>query len=323
MRVKSLFALATFGAFLMVHADNVDIGTYDAYKDEVKNFCESKDRPWNSSQVRDTKNPLLKYSSIIYPDITNPNSDAQFTGLLDTTKGSKEELNAILDLQSKYMPLASEIEKSSAIYKERMNSIYACAVLNTKLRIHTKLMDTFRPTGSNIVNRLKQSSDQITRRIDELQCRNIANDGGDGAELSLKKEIIGQTTYEYCNYRHYLYYVDYSVKHRLGDVLSTMKKKKALLNGATDEYDQFKTTDSVAKGLAEVATRADSEIARTRDVYSAAFDSYTDFERNYASHVIMILIEDRYALLRDFLRETMNPIGQVIYLASNATSTGK
>jgi hypothetical protein len=57
-------------------------------------------------------------------------------------------------------------------------------------------------------------------------------------------------------------------------------------------------------------------------VYDEAFDAYREFEKNYASHVLLVLIEDRYLLLREYLRDTMNPIGQVIYKASNATSTG-
>lgn len=314
---KYLLSLLVLCVAFPAFAEDADIGTYEAYKESVKNYCEDIKMPWNALGV---KNSVLKYSGILYPDIANPNSNKQFNALMDSVKGDKDNLYKAIEAQSQNMPIAGEIEKASAIYAERMNAIYGCAVLNTKLRIHQKLIDTFNPSGSNIVNKLKQTSDQIRRRIDEKQCRNVAKDGGDGSELSLKRQIVAQTTGEYCNYRHYLYYIDQSLKHRLGQVISLEDQK----NGANPAGSpRFPTSDTLAKGLADMAARADSEIARTKGVYGAAFDAYVDFERNYASHVLLIMIEDRYMVVRDSLREAMNPIGQVIYMASNATSTGK
>lgn len=316
MRKYILPLLALCVAF-PVFAEDTDLGSYDAYKESVKNYCEDVKMPWNAPGV---KNSLLKYSGILYPDITNPNSDKEFMALMDSVKGNKENLNKAIEEQAKNMPIAGEIERASAIYAERMNAIYGCAVLNSKLRIHQKLLETFNPSGSNIVNKLKQTSDQIRKRIDEKQCRNVAKDGKEGPELSLKRQVIAQTTGEYCNYQHYLYYIDQTLKHRLGEVIALEDQK---LKSDPKDSPRFPTSDTLAKGLADMAARADNEIARTKGVYGAAFDAYVDFERNYASHVIMIMIEDRYMVVRDYLREAMNPIGQVIYLASNATSTGK
>jgi hypothetical protein len=206
-----------------------------------------------------------------------------------------------------------------------MNSIYACAVLNTKLRIHKKLMKEFTPSGSNMVSRLNMASQQISARLRDSGCRDLSESWKEWSELSLKRSLIRDTTLEYCNYRHYLSYVDYNVTNRIGDVIKaeTAAKKwgKQAQTGSTSLL--LPLTESIAQELSNFTTRSASEIAQTQGVFREAFESFREFDRNYASHVLLILIEDRYRVLREYLRDTMNPIGQVIYQASNATSPGK
>ena len=153
-----------------------------------------------------------------------------------------------------------------------------------------------------------------------MGCRDVSQTN-ETSDLSFKKRLIDGSTLEYCNYRHYLYYVDFSVKNRLGEIIAAEEKQRS--QNSDDASSRFPSTESLASGLADVASRVANEIDRTRQVFSDAFDAYTEFERHYASHILMVMIEDRYELTRTFLRETMNPIGQAIYLACNAQSTGK
>lgn len=62
------------------------------------------------------------------------------------------------------------------------------------------------------------------------------------------------------------------------------------------------------------------EIEHTREVFPQSLVAYNEFERTYASHVVMLFVLEDYALLRDTLKKVMNPLGQVIYKASNAES---
>lgn len=204
-----------------------------------------------------------------------------------------------------------------------MNAIYACAVMNTKLKIHTRLIKEFRPQGSNIIRNLEQATRQIESQMKQRGCRNLSEASGPESELSLKKSLIRDTTIEYCNYRHYLQYVDYNVKNQLSRVIEAEEKQRGKQTGKNEEMDRFPNTEAIASSIADVNVRAEREIANTQKVFDDAFDAYREFERNYASHVLLVLIEDRYLLIREYLRDTMNPIGQVIYKASNATSPGK
>jgi hypothetical protein len=121
-----------------------------------------------------------------------------------------------------------------------------------------------------------------------------------------------------------LSYVDYNVSNRIGDVIqaetAAKKSSSPAQTGSTSLL--LPLTDSIAQELSNFTARSASEIAQTQGVFREAFESFREFDRNYASHVLLILIEDRYRVLREYLRDTMNPIGQVIYQASNATSPG-
>lgn len=252
------------------------------------------------------------------------NANKKFKDGIETIKADPLELQGQIALESQNLPLASQIEKASLVYKERMNSLYACAVLNAKYKIHTRLVKEFKPEGTNIVRNLKQATQQIESLLKQKSCKNISKEEGEGSELSVKRSLIRSTTMEYCNYRHYLKYVDDNVKNQLSRVIQNEDKLRAQRVAQPDApNDRFPSSESMATALGDVTFRAANEIAHTQRVFDDAFDAYRDFEQTYASHILLVLIEDRYLMIREYLRDTMNPIGQVIYKASNASSKGK
>ena len=101
-----------------------------------------------------------------------------------------------------------------------MNTLYACAILNTKLRANTRIFQEFRPQGSNIIAQVERSTDQMRRRIGELQCRDVSHNTKEGSSISLSRDLINATTTEYCNYRHYLSYIDTVTSTRLSEVIA-------------------------------------------------------------------------------------------------------
>lgn len=311
---------------LLQAADTPAIWSYEGYTQTVSNVCYAttgdKIPPWNRPPL-DSNNTLLTIAQNNYPDIYDPDSNQKFKEGIAAIKWNQNELLGKIALEGQNLPLGSQIEKASILYKERMNALYACAVLNTKLRIHTRLIDEFKPQGSNIIRNLEQATRQIESQMSQRSCRNLSEWSGQDSEMSLKKELIRESTLEYCNYRHYLKYVDDNVKNQLWRVIETEQKIREKQYPSSNNDARFRFTDVLANEIAGVSERTVNEIAQTERVFDDAFDAYREFERNYASHILMVLIEDRYLLIREYLRDTMNPIGQVIYKASNATSKGK
>jgi hypothetical protein len=307
-----------------------EVGSYQAYKESIQNICYATDNPaisWNNKSTfgsRDLPETLLSISRNDYPDMFSGNYNKEFEQGIKSVKWNSEDLAALIDSEVENLPLASQIEKSSLLYKERMNAVFGCAVLNTRLRIHKKLSQDFKPSGSNIIRRLEETSGQIEARMKERSCRNVALSWEEGADISLMPALVRSATLEYCNYRYYLGYVDHTVKNRLWNVIQAEEKMRAWWETADPKaiVQRFPSVENAANAIVQASERTQNEIARTRIVYDEAFDAYREFEKNYASHVLLVLIEDRYLLLREYLRDTMNPIGQVIYKASNATSTG-
>lgn len=312
------------------------LGSYEGYKKAVDAICyaekasadgKSAVPPWNLPTGSTGQLPpqLLNVQRNDYPDIYDPQSNQKFKDGIQAVKGLEDELSGLIALESQNLPLASQIEKAGLLYRERMNSIYTCAILNSKYKIHTKLAKQFKPEGTNIVRDLEKATSQIRAQMQQNKCRDVSKEEkSDNIELSTKRSLIRQSTIEYCNYRHYLSYVDYNVKNRLSDVIKTEEKLRAK-KPAVDQggADRLPNTEAVAAQMGDVVSRTAKEIAHTQQVYDDAFDAYREFEQTYASHILMVLIEDRYLVIREYLRDTMNPIGQVIYKASNATSPGK
>lgn len=329
---STIFCLFFVGILdIFAEGEAPPIGSYQAYKESIQNICYATDNPaisWNTKSTfgsRDLPEPLLSISRNDYPDMLSANYNKEFEQWIKSVKGNSEDLMELIDSESKNLPLASQIEKSSILYKERMNAVFGCAVLNTRLRIHKKLSQDFKPSGSNIIRRLEETSRQIEARMKEKSCRNVALSGEEGSDISLMPALIRSATLEYCNYRYYLGYVDHTVKNRLWNVIQAEEKMRSWWTTSDPKavVERFPSVENAANAILEASERTENEIAKTRMVYDEAFDAYREFERNYASHVLLVLIEDRYLLLREYLRDTMNPIGQVIYKASNATSPGK
>lgn len=82
-------------------------------------------------------------------------------------------------------------------------------------------------------------------------------------------------------------------------------------------------TDGAAMEIIHSANKITQEIAHTREVFPQAMVAFTEFEKTYASHIVLEFILQDYIDLRDSLKKLLNPIGQVIYKISNAQSPGK
>ena len=101
-----------------------------------------------------------------------------------------------------------------------MSAIYACAVMNAKIRIIGNLLsNTKLQTGqSNFINGLKNQLTRTRKDIDKRGCREVSENT---ASLSIKKLLLDNTTYQYCTYRQYLYYLDTASKKSLATYYKT------------------------------------------------------------------------------------------------------
>jgi hypothetical protein len=189
-----------------------------------------------------------------------------------------------------------------------MGAIYTCAVINTKIRIIDTLLTKIPSTQSNLKKKLQQQSILLKRNIDDKHCRVLT----DTSELSMKKALLDNTTYQYCNYRQYLFYLNSASKQSLNIYYSGTT--------SNNRSNPLENTESVAQKIAQSANKITNEINHTKEIFPQAMVAFNEFEKTYASHIILEFILQDYIDLRESLKRVMNPIGQVIYKASNAQS---
>lgn len=179
-RSIAIIAILTMASSTVLAEEPLELGSYESYTTAVKQICYATDGenipPWNSKVGTKQEIPkdLTKINLDFYPDMYDPNANEKFKKSLQAIKSDPDELQARVALESQNLPLASQIEKSSLVYKERMNNLYACAVLNAKYKINTRLTDQFKPAGTNIVRNLQQATQQIASQMSTRGCRNIS-----------------------------------------------------------------------------------------------------------------------------------------------------
>lgn len=166
----------------MVAQDEPLLGSYKSYIKNVDAICYAttvidgkNPSPWNTP-IGNLPKDIITVSRNNYPDLYDPNANQKFQDGMQAIHGDAQELTAQIALEAQNLPLASQIEKASLLYKERMNDIYACAVLNAKYKIHTRLMKTFKTGGTNINRNLQKATQQIDALMNQKKCRNISKE---------------------------------------------------------------------------------------------------------------------------------------------------
>ncbi|MDD5377023.1 MAG: hypothetical protein PHH16_02790 [Candidatus Gracilibacteria bacterium] len=306
MKILSLILIfLSFGSVFAADGTVPEPMSYEGYQSNVDLFCKLEGNVPNKGElwIDWQKESLIKREQVPYADITKNIGDGNYKGYLKDIESDPSRIDA-LSLGTG----PTFLEKASYVYKETMGTIYACAVMNAKIRIINDLVTKIPSTQSNMKQKLKNQLSSLQKSAKQ-KCRVVQ----DTSELSVKKTLLDNTTYQYCNYRQYLYYLDNASKNSLASYYKA--------NGIAASGSSLLTnTDSAVQEIALSANRITEEIAHTKEVFPQAMVAFTEFEKTYASHILMELILQDYLDLRDSLKKLLNPIGQVIYKASNAQS---
>lgn len=287
-----------------------------AYTENVASVCSK----WNPKE-----GSVINMKEIAYPEIGNANADAIYRKDIKDMGGDASGLEAIIAKGSgNGFEFGSDLLKASEVYKERMNGVFACAQINFKIRTNEQLLKTIKGAKAGDGNTAKKVEEQAKMLRSEMKNRHCADRTSTEGKpnIMMKSQVLVQSTYEYCNYRHYVQYLRDNAQNRLSKFIEaedTRRKDKA---ASPDSAASSPTSTSEEMGVkvGNFVVSIDQEIAHTREVFPQAMVAYTEFERTYASHVVMLFVLEDYSLLRDSLKKVMNPLGQSIYKASNAES---
>jgi len=195
------------------------------------------------------------------------------------------------------------IKKAVSIYKENMNSIYKCALIQIQknslrnLRPLLKLDKTW-----EVWKAISVKMDELNNRLDMIskssKCLWI-----DKETTSNKLSILKQTTYITCDFAFYSEYLKEYYKN--------------IWNGMWEEQEEFSSIE-VSKKILNLSNSIDKELQHAIKIFPLAYHAYSEYENNFTVHFLLEIIKEDYNILRNKLHQVINPINQVGYKIMNA-----
>lgn len=276
------FCFITFKIF----ADLED--AYNIYQDRVNRICWQY-KPWKP--IFQTKN----YEKLVEKNktISNNNSIIKNLPIVQFFDNEvKEQVGTIT--------IWDPIENAKEIYKENMNNLYKCMILNAQKSSYNLLLLEIKDNQELSKTFWKEINDKqrkLELTITKTKCNSI-----DSNNSINKLDYLTQTTYELCKYHSYLEYL------------------KIYNSNYTNFIDNKEEIDiSILKNMQEQKiNEIDKEIKHVYKVFPLAFNAYKQYEDNLTTHLLLELIKKDYIALRENLHNSLNPINQVIYKIANA-----
>ena len=204
------------------------------------------------------------------------------------------------------------IKEAVKIYKDNMNSIYNCAIINIQINsINLVKKDLLKWNNPTVEKELAPKIDKMLNTLDikfkNYKCKNI-----DKKNITPKLNILRQTTYLTCSYDYYMEYL----KEYYKDAWNAMKDE--LDKSSIDKTTLILSINEVSNKLINLQSSINSEVNQAYKVFPLAYHAYSEFENNFPIHFLLELLKQDFISFREKLHKVINPINQVVYKISNA-----
>ena len=298
--------------------------TYEAYSTEAKNFCETTaEDKWN------TWSRLVPV--ILYPELKWENINAWMSSQIvsETSPVGRANLSEALDPTriGSYDGIRT-LQVAQSAYHAQMNTIFDCAVIESRMSIIEKLQNARALQGrSEIIEKMKKELDKLkTQRQqclpDEKKTNNESwwDKGGSALDVPPNSQevalrMVNTATLQYCHYRKYLSYLDSNLN---ADVTRFMTED--LKVGTPWDLKTPQNTEAFHLALMNRQEQIRMEIYRADRVLPRAIQAYQEMERTYATHLLLVIIYDDYVRLRANLNKYLSATSQLFEKANNAMS---
>lgn len=202
---------------------------------------------------------------------------------------------------------APALTSAKKLYRENMNNIYKCAMIQSQRNTLSTLTDMISLEASGQLGDTIWG--QITERIHrlELSGETLGCSFSDEKSIQNKLNILNETSYEACKYTSYLEYLRVYYQNFANNIPENSTQTSfpigqfpAMINGTQDDIAQ--------------------EIAHTYQIFPYAYQAYSEYENYYPIHFMLEVIRGDFIILRQRLYETLMPMAQLAYKVINAMS---
>ncbi|MDD2566064.1 MAG: hypothetical protein PHZ26_05180 [Candidatus Gracilibacteria bacterium] len=193
------------------------------------------------------------------------------------------------------------LEQAKVVYTETQNAIYNCAILRTKLKIGKSILELIKNNDtSNITQKINSQNATIEKELSDNNC----NPQGK-IDTSLKKVLLENFTYHYCNYRFYLNYLSTFPTYNISESQISNKVQKP-------GQDRYNTANALTN-LRKQSNLVIKEIEHSKQIYNISFSAFSELENTYGLHILLLLIYDDYVQIKKNFSKILNPISQLMY----------
>ncbi len=299
--------------------------TYGCYQKNVNYYCMKQDpeglAPWNISNGSMLSTAIIDSPNVVYPQMSSASVEEKKIALEQYVQKTGKPV---------YQPPTSNysldiLSLSRGIYNSQMNSVFACAMLSSRIRIAEKVVqvnETFGNKNSEIITKIKGLNTKLENQRKLLQTCNGNTEVVDSNNnpIPMRLRLLDTASYQYCNYRYYLEYLQKNVNLDFSKVQKEMNDFRAISSTAPLSP---KDTAQVAFQLDQMNRDIASEVTSAKRTYPVAITAFVEMERTYSVHLLLQFIQSDYLDLRENLRNVLNPISQLFYKVMNAQSANK
>ncbi len=285
--------------------------TYESYQNNVKKYCDTKDRPWAK------KNALIPIPQ--YPALDTDAINNQIEKTKNLNNVSNEEKRRLQEQLAQdriaHFNGLKVVEVARNQYRAAMNNVFGCAVVDGRLQIldtlKKKIESQTQWRNSEINKKLDAEKDRLERQRDKLQCNTSRN-----KQIPMSRQLVNSASRQYCHYRYWLAYVDENFqenKHKLDTLESTVGNQ----NPDTSKVHP-RTIEGWRKSFIQQSNSLEKEINRADQTLPRAIQAFQDMQYSYPIHLMLVIIYDDFIRLRNNLSVYMNASSQLYQKAYNA-----
>jgi hypothetical protein len=287
--------------------------SYESYSTGATAFCDNTDTDWNKTSRLVAK--------ITYPELQSDTVNAWMSSQIagEQSVFGREKLQKALDpARIGSFDGWRALEVAQTVYNTRMNTLFDCAVIESRMSIITGLQNAKAITGkSEITDKLKKEFAALVRQKSG-QCLPDEKEAAiSSTPTTLTRKVtlrmVDTAVFQNCHYVKYLTYLTSRIDEDMSNTLSIDTQI-----GTADTRQVPTDTDAMRRTLWQRQEEIRIEIIRAERTLPRALLAYQEMARTYGAHLMLVIVYDDYVRLRDNLAKYTSATSQLFEKAYNA-----
>lgn len=207
--------------------------------------------------------------------------------------------NIITSIEARYIPRMT-LEAAQSKHIEVQNQITNCAILKTKIRTHTELIN-----NNDISNGFREILKDLNKKLQEQTKENNCTSNLTSTPVKLQKSLLDGMTQEMCVYSYYLEYYASSTRENPGYTLG----------------ENIVPVTEITERIQKLDPETESARTKALNAFESSVLHFAQIEEVYPAHILLQYISIEMSKMRDTTAITLKAVVQTFLKALNAQTT--